>query len=100
MDGLRRRVRHGRLPSRGACPGRDAAVSEARAQTIRLGAPLSSYGRRAKKTPGARPGVGVWWRSEEQTSELQSLMRISYAVFCWKKKNNNTNKHRSVRTAT
>src|SRR3546814_6160058 len=26
-------------------------------------------------------------RSEEHTSELQSLMRISYAVFCWKKKN-------------
>src|SRR3546814_3424130 len=72
MDGLRRRVRHGRLPSRGACPGRDAAVSEARAQTIRLGAPLSSYGRRAK-------------RSEEHTYELQSLMRISYAVFCLKK---------------
>src|SRR3546814_2871267 len=30
-------------------------------------------------------------RSEEHTSELQSLMRISYAVFCLKKKNN-TNK--------
>src|SRR3546814_5506279 len=27
-------------------------------------------------------------RSEEHTSELQSLMRSSYAVFCWKKKNN------------
>src|SRR3546814_8789312 len=27
-------------------------------------------------------------RSEEHTSELQSLMRTSYAVFCWKKKNN------------
>src|SRR3546814_3517011 len=27
-------------------------------------------------------------RSEEHTSELQSLMRISYAVFCWQKKNN------------
>src|SRR3546814_9251479 len=27
-------------------------------------------------------------RSEEHTSELQSLMRISYAVFCFKKKNN------------
>src|SRR3546814_4009571 len=27
------------------------------------------------------------WRSEEHTSELQSLMRISYAVFCLKKKN-------------
>src|SRR3546814_3749393 len=26
-------------------------------------------------------------RSEEHTSELQSLMRISYAAFCWKKKN-------------
>src|SRR3546814_4456028 len=26
-------------------------------------------------------------RSEEHTSELQSLMRISYAVLCWKKKN-------------
>src|SRR3546814_7490239 len=29
-------------------------------------------------------------RSEEHTSELQSLMRISYAVFCLKKKNNST----------
>src|SRR3546814_4776342 len=29
-------------------------------------------------------------RSEEHTSELQSLMRISYAVFCLKKKNNQT----------
>src|SRR3546814_7856808 len=30
-------------------------------------------------------------RSEEHTSELQSLMRISYAVFCLKKKNKETN---------
>src|SRR3546814_5668532 len=30
-------------------------------------------------------------RSEEHTSELQSLMRISYAVFCLKKKKHNTN---------
>src|SRR3546814_4888582 len=34
-------------------------------------------------------------RSEEHTSELQSLMRISYAVFCLKKKNK---KHQSNRT--
>src|SRR3546814_10476228 len=27
------------------------------------------------------------YRSEEHTSELQSLMRIAYPVFCWKKKN-------------
>src|SRR3546814_4934295 len=33
-------------------------------------------------------------RSEEHTSELQSLMRISYAVFCWKKKNNKTSSNR------
>src|SRR3546814_15081428 len=36
-----------------------------------------------------RPDV---FRSEEHTSELQSLMRISYAVFCLKKKINSTNK--------
>src|SRR3546814_1686184 len=48
--------------------------------------------------------AGVWAvlpkrvssRSEEHTSELQSLMRISYAVFCLKKKKNNTRpKHKS-----
>src|SRR3546814_10609007 len=39
----------------------------------------------------ARPPSGLAVRSEEHTSELQSLMRISYAVFCLKKKNaNNT----------
>src|SRR3546814_1616378 len=32
-------------------------------------------------------------RSEEHTSELQSLMRISYAVFCLKKKKNKYNQH-------
>src|SRR3546814_6557137 len=36
----------------------------------------------------------VWvLRSEEHTSELQSLMRISYAVFCLKKKNTNNPSH-------
>src|SRR3546814_8228254 len=33
---------------------------------------------------------GLRARSEEHTSELQSLMRISYAVFCLKKKNTNS----------
>src|SRR3546814_8766496 len=38
----------------------------------------------------SEPGSGsdLVSRSEEHTSELQSLMRISYAVFCLKKKNN------------
>src|SRR3546814_1294110 len=37
------------------------------------------------------------FRSEEHTSELQSLMRISYAVFCLKKKTKN-NKHETYNT--
>src|SRR3546814_1990836 len=41
---------------------------------------------------GSRSGIGAGFvnlfRSEEHTSELQSLMRISYAVFCLKKKTN------------
>src|SRR3546814_9553308 len=35
-------------------------------------------------------------RSEEHTSELQSLMRISYAVFCLKKKKNNSNERHNI----
>src|SRR3546814_6789855 len=34
-----------------------------------------------------------WQRSEEHTSELQSLMRISYAVFCLKKKHTTNNQN-------
>src|SRR3546814_13018723 len=40
-------------------------------------------GRRPRYVAGPRPPCS---RSEEHTSELQSLMRISYAVFCLKKK--------------
>src|SRR3546814_10418135 len=40
-----------------------------------------------RRIAGPRAHAG---RSEEHTSELQSLMRISYAVFCLKKKNNET----------
>src|SRR3546814_7629897 len=47
---------------------------------------------------GSRAGTAVgrpWARSEEHTSELQSLMRISYAVFCLKKKKH-INKHHNL----
>src|SRR3546814_2521875 len=37
-------------------------------------------------------------RSEEHTSELQSLMRISYAVFCLKKKNKKKNSTQTYQT--
>src|SRR3546814_9227843 len=43
--------------------------------------PLSGYSATAKSL--------ISLRSEEHTSELQSLMRISYAVFCLKKKKHN-----------
>src|SRR3546814_10091384 len=52
-------------------------------------------GRRAARAPlgkaGRRRGARGVARSEEHTSELQSLMRISYAVFCLKK--TTTNNH-------
>src|SRR3546814_2911329 len=51
-----------------------------------------------RKTICPQPPFGIehaqpHLRSEEHTSELQSLMRISYAVFCLKKKNINTATH-------
>src|SRR3546814_5682472 len=41
-------------------------------------------------TPASSPEAPQSERSEEHTSALQSLMRISYAVFCLKKKNKKT----------
>src|SRR3546814_1266112 len=51
----------------GQCPHREASASCCR--------------------PHREPQISPVNRSEEHTSELQSLMRISYAVFCLKKKN-------------
>src|SRR3546814_7315768 len=55
------------------------------------GVVLHDLGRVAAELDTARmllmAAVGTLDRSEEHTSELQSLMRISYAVFCLKKKN-------------
>src|SRR3546814_5064168 len=45
------------------------------------------------------PALAIDWpvaRSEEHTSELQSLMRISYAVFCLKKQNINIDNRLSI----
>src|SRR3546814_9763103 len=50
------------------------------------GALRQSEHARLESTDGGNPNVRVVDRSEEYTSELQSLMRISYAVFCLKKK--------------
>src|SRR3546814_3983089 len=55
--------------------GRRAGLSDIEIERIQIGA----------DAPGWAP-LDADLRSEEHTSELQSLMRISYAVFCWKKK--------------
>src|SRR3546814_5281991 len=48
-------------------------------------------GQRLREIHVAEGAVAIEeWRSEEHTSELQSLMRISYAVFCLNNKKNNT----------
>src|SRR3546814_4643819 len=72
--------------SASAPPGIDTSTSSSPA------AP-SSAGSAGGVSAGAGSGSAVWAsaagdtsRSEEHTSELQSLMRISYAVFCLKKK--------------
>src|SRR3546814_6101414 len=54
----------------------------------------NSRHRKCERRGGARyPAFGSATRSEEHTSELQSLMRISYDVFCLKKKKNKKNVH-------
>src|SRR3546814_2957757 len=47
------------------------------------------FGSSLRRAMRSRRTIGEIDRSEEHTSELQSLMRISYAVFCLKKKQNN-----------
>src|SRR3546814_4116284 len=56
-----------------------------RALIANVSVPLPVFDRNRGNISAAR-------RSEEHTSELQSLMRISYAVFCLKKKKKNKNK--------
>src|SRR3546814_6473782 len=77
---------------RQASPGPHCAVES----FGRAGKPrdLPDHQRRARRCLSHHRRAGQrQWRSEEHTSELQSLMRISYAVFCLKKKKKLTTKH-------
>src|SRR3546814_1983588 len=64
-----------------------------------LGAALTRLKRMVMAAEHLNESLGADWspttldRSEEHTSELQSLMRISYAVFCLKKKIRNIFRH-------
>src|SRR3546814_5086432 len=56
---------------------------------------LAHFQGKARAIAGMGGGPGQF-RSEEHTSELQSLMRISYAVFCLKKKNQLHNQQQQI----
>src|SRR3546814_9732433 len=67
-------------------------VSSARKNALERAAmsETASFGYRDVEAAEKQGMVRAVFRSEEHTSELQSLMRISYAVFCLKKKKNTT----------
>src|SRR3546814_8075524 len=64
----------------------DAAVKQVLNDGVRTG-DIAQAGEAAIGTREMGNAIVAALRSEEHTSELQSLMRISYAVFCLKKKN-------------
>src|SRR3546814_10209557 len=75
--------------------GRVAANSVSDEVVARLAKPGAAFEDVRELVPGAKGraaletgdlDAGLIWRSEENTSALQSLMRISYAVFCLQKK--------------
>src|SRR3546814_6636499 len=73
------------------------------------GSTTDTTAKRIAETAATKRGTGRAWRprfarasvidrtrSEEHTSELQSLMRISYAVFCLNKKKNKTKTYNNI----
>src|SRR3546814_10846531 len=66
-----------------------SAVQARRRRAIRRTTPAASCPT-PRSTPEAKRVSPGWPRSEEHTSELQSLMRLSYAVFCLKKTQTHT----------
>src|SRR3546814_4730926 len=69
--------------ARGNSRARDASRHQVAGGLARDHETVARSQARRRGSCGAETGMG---RSEEHTSELQSLMRISYAVFCLKKK--------------
>src|SRR3546814_5292427 len=75
--------------SKGACIAQSQtqppAIAEIDVVSGRI-RPVASVSPRHERLSPLRAEPRTWTRSEEHTSELQSLMRISYAVFCLQKK--------------
>src|SRR3546814_6085607 len=87
-------------PAANACCDRSKRIIGQRSADDRVSAGVEEIDGQPADIPGDEPELGLHGqaeekidaaehrdRSEEHTSELQSLMRISYAVFCLKKKN-------------
>src|SRR3546814_1036038 len=76
----------------GECADRDATITRGlhHLEPVFVGAGLEAHVA-PRLALEARDRIGGDRRSEEHTSELQSLMRTSYAVFCLKKKTKQTN---------
>src|SRR3546814_9242505 len=77
------------------CPARHTCAAPHR---CRVRHTIAVRPRPASPGPAPRRGDTTRRRSEEHTSELQSLMRISYAVFCLKKKNHKPHKRTTAET--
>src|SRR3546814_7572191 len=81
------------LPGDG-CASATSSANASSASPQLVGGEADSASSRSRNASGIAPpassSTASVSRSEEHTSELQSLMRISYAVFCLKKKKINT----------
>src|SRR3546814_3294841 len=77
-----------RVRSQGSADERQNRAARAERARSRRSADAARDGGKAARQPERSRRPDPVARSEEHTSELQSLMRISYAVFCLKKKKN------------
>src|SRR3546814_8597219 len=83
-----------------SCKAASVPTNPPPATRISRGMKPRRAGRLRRRRKARRARAGKKRRSEEHTSELQSLMRIPYAVFCLKKKNNSQKKHKHNRQGT
>src|SRR3546814_4171595 len=74
---------------------RSIGTAPAKISTNRRTALRCSENRKVETMKTKIAQAATFLRSEEHTSELQSLMRISYAVFCLKKKKKTTHTNKS-----
>src|SRR3546814_8442437 len=85
--------------TRARATGDGPAAAPARGQMAHPARRVQQRSQCAPPVGRLQPRVSTLGRSEEHTSELQSLLRISYAVFCLKKKKKHKqikNKHRQT----